>query len=211
MTRRLLAIDAATDALSLALFDDESAIAGCFAVVGRGHAERLVPAIADLPLGGKADEILVNAGPGSFTGVRIGLAAARALGLAWDVPVRGYDALSNVAAAARTHAPPGQDSLVIVMLGGHGELFTQTFATETLMPRTAMRSVPAAELAATLLDTTIFGTGAEQLVALRGHGKAVPLYPDARRVLQMPLEARRLPPSAIYGRGADAKPMALTS
>ena len=65
-------IDCATPACSVALFEDEELISGTFEVLGRGHAERLVPMIADLPERGRASSIAVARGPGSFTGVRIG-------------------------------------------------------------------------------------------------------------------------------------------
>ena len=99
---RLLAIDSATEACSAALFEDGRLVAGTREVIGRGHAERLVPMIAELPGRGKADRIVVSLGPGSFTGVRIGLAAARALGLAWGAEVLGYPTLALIAAMARS-------------------------------------------------------------------------------------------------------------
>src|SRR3546814_1758678 len=67
------------------------------AIVGRGHAERLLPLIADFPDKGRADRIAVDIGPGSFTGVRIGLAAARALSFAWGAALTGYSTLSIIA------------------------------------------------------------------------------------------------------------------
>ncbi len=57
--------------------------------------------IAELPDKGRAERIVVSLGPGSFTGVRIGLAAARALGLAWQAEVLGYPTPALVAAMAR--------------------------------------------------------------------------------------------------------------
>ena len=98
---RTLVIDSATDACSVALFDDESLIAGEWRQLGRGHVEALVPMIAALPGKGRADRIAVALGPGSFTGLRVGLAAARALALAWGSEVVGYSTLALVAAMAR--------------------------------------------------------------------------------------------------------------
>ena len=126
---RTLAIDCATEACSAALFEGGSLVAGTFEVIGRGHAERLVPMIAELPGKGRAERVVTSLGPGSFTGVRIGLAAARALGLAWKAPVLGYPTLALVAAMAReTH--PGD--VTVCMTGGHGEWFVQDFDADGL-------------------------------------------------------------------------------
>jgi tRNA threonylcarbamoyl adenosine modification protein YeaZ len=84
---RTLAIETAGTACSIALLDNDIIVAERHESVGRGHAERLIPWIAELPGGGRADRIIVGCGPGSFTGVRIGIAAARALGLGWGVAV----------------------------------------------------------------------------------------------------------------------------
>ena len=102
---RTLAIECATEACSAALFDGDGLLDGRCEVIGRGHAERLVPMIAELPGKGRAERIVVSLGPGSFTGVRIGLAAARALGLAWQAEVLGYPTLALVAAMGRERYP----------------------------------------------------------------------------------------------------------
>src|SRR6187402_2735190 len=97
-----LVIETATAACSVALLAGRTRLAGAHELVGRGHAERLVPMIGEvLAAAGleRADLILVDCGPGSFTGIRVGLAAARALGYAWNVPVHGYSALALIAAA----------------------------------------------------------------------------------------------------------------
>lgn len=207
---RTLVIDSATQALSIALFEGESVIAYVHDIVGRGHAEALMPVIANLPDGGKADRIAVDVGPGSFTGVRIGIAAARALAFAWGAELIGFSAMHLIAAAAARDygsRPTGDIPIPVTITGGHGELFWQSFAAEghrALMP---LASTPIAELAVRLVAPTYYGTGADALVAARGEGSAVCLYPDARDFMLIAEDAP-CPVHPLYGRGADAKPMA---
>jgi tRNA threonylcarbamoyladenosine biosynthesis protein TsaB len=198
---RTLVIDTATAACSVALIDDQSIVAETHEVVGRGHAERLMPMIAALPDGGRADAILVDCGPGSFTGVRVGLAAARALGLGWGVPVQGYSSMASIASAARSSDP----SIGIALIGGHGELFVQRYATDPLTPIGSIESLTPAAAAASMPDTHVFGSGADQLVAARGNGMAHDRLPRAADAMLLPPQLAQLAPSPIYGRAADAK------
>ena len=202
---RTLVIDTATQALSVALLDDGHPVASFHEIVGRGHAEALLPAIAALPDGGRADAIAVDVGPGSFTGVRIGIAAARALALAWSLPLHGYGALSLIAAKAAMDHRGGP--IAITITGGHGELFWQCFDEDGLTALTAPASTPISTLAAQLPHPTIYGTGSEALVTARGQGVAISLYPDAADYCMI-AGGPALPPSPIYCRDADARPMA---
>lgn len=203
---RTLVIDTATQACSLALFDGPDLRAHSHLVVGRGHAERLIPAIEAFPDGGRAERILVDCGPGSFTGVRIGLAAARALGFAWQAHVSGYSALSLIALMAGEDAESSGE-IAVTTTGGHGEIFWQRFSAD-LQPLTPLTSTPLALLAQSLSDTHLYGSGAPALVEARGSGTAHDLLPNAARALSLPEPLRSLLPDPLYGRGADAKPMA---
>lgn len=201
---RTLVIDSATEACSVALFDDAALVAGECHTLGRGHAERLVPMIAALPDKGRADRIAVNTGPGSFTGIRVGLAAARALALAWGVPVHGYSSLSLVAAMA-AHENPGR-AIDVVMTGGHGEWFFQPFGADgraaaplaSLAPDAATQASRAAMLA---------GSQAEALAAARRDDApaALALWPDARAFALLTAEMLRPDPLPAYGRAPDAR------
>jgi tRNA threonylcarbamoyladenosine biosynthesis protein TsaB len=199
---RVLAIDCATEACSVALFDHDQLIGNFHELLGRGHAEQLVPAIAALPGKGRADRIHVSLGPGSFTGVRIGLSAARALGLAWGAQVLGYPTLALVAAMAQRDHP---QAVTICMAGGHGEWFLGNFASDGT-PQGPTASLSPAQAMLASRHRLIAGNRADDLAALAGPDhSALPTLPDARHALIVPsnLLTRDLAP--IYGRGPDAK------
>jgi len=200
-----LVIDTASESLSVALFTDAALTAYHHEITGRGHAEKLVPAIAAFPGGGRADEIIVDTGPGSFTGVRVGIAAARALGYAWSVPVKGYVSLSLIAAIARS-TDAGNDPITVAITGGHGELFWQVFDGETLAILSEVTSTPIAELAAQIDAPVVYGSGAQALIEARGHGEARLVEADARAFSLIPDAHVNDAVSPVYGRGADARP-----
>jgi tRNA threonylcarbamoyl adenosine modification protein YeaZ len=198
---RTLVIETATEACSVALFEAGELVANGYEVLGRGHAERLVPMISELPDKGRADRIAVSLGPGSFTGVRIGLAAARALGLAWQAEVGGYPTVALVAAMAR-EAHPGPVS--VCMTGGHGEWFVQDFAADG-MPEGAHASVTPEQAASAARHGVVAGSQAAALLEMRGTGEAVPLLPDACAFPLLPPVLLTASLAAIYGRPPDAR------
>ncbi len=202
---RHLVIDSASEACSVAVVEGGQVVDHRHEIIGRGHAERLVPLIAELNRGGRADSIFVGCGPGSFAGVRIAVAAARGLALGWQVPVQGFSTLALVAASAADAIAAAEGGLVVTE-GGHGQWFVQPFAAD-LSPRAAFRSL-LPEDAAVLDDELVIGNRAEAFVARRGSGRALTILPDARALLRLPEDALLDQPSPIYGRGADAKPMA---
>jgi tRNA threonylcarbamoyladenosine biosynthesis protein TsaB len=197
---RILAIDTSGQTCSLALFEDEHLLAERHELIGRGHAEAIMPWIAELPDGGRADAILVGCGPGSFTGVRVGVAVARALGLGWNVPVEGISSLGLIAAQH-----DGGGDMLVAIEGGHGELFVQPFAKVPLRATAPLASlIP--EVAATRFDhPVVFGSAAERLVAARGNGEAVLAHPKAALALRLGADLRGWLPSPVYGRAPDAK------
>lgn len=199
---RTLAIDCATEACSVALFDGADAIAGEMRLLGQGHAEQLVPMIADLPGRGRAQRICVALGPGSFTGVRVGLAAARALAFAWNAELLGYPTPTLIAAMARRERGPCP--LAITMIGGHGEWFVQRFDADG-MARDAIASCKPADAAANIGEALVAGSQARALVALRGYGEALELLPDARSVNLLEPDGLTRDVRPIYGRAPDAR------
>jgi tRNA threonylcarbamoyladenosine biosynthesis protein TsaB len=202
---RYLVIDSASEACSVALLEAGAVVDHRHEVIGRGHAERLVPLIAELADGGRADVIVAGCGPGSFAGVRIGVAAARALALGWLVPVHGFSTLALVAAGAADDIAAAGGGLV-VMEGGHGQWFVQPFAAD-LSPRGDIRSLLPGD-AVLIGDELVVGNRAEPFVARRGTGRALATLPDARAFLRLPPALLIDQPSPIYGRAPDAKPMA---
>ena len=197
---RTLVIDSATEACSAALFEGGELLAGAREVIGRGHAERLVPMIAELPGKGRAARVIVSLGPGSFTGVRIGLAAARALGLAWQAEVLGYPTLALVAAMARASQP---GPVTVCMTGGHGEWFVQDFG-ENGLPQAKVRSLTPSQAALDTPHPVIAGSRAEALGAEAG-GCALDILPDARLYPLLPASLLTSDLAPLYGRPPDAR------
>ena len=66
---------------------DGTIVASRDEVIGRGHAERLVPMIEEMLDGHVPARILVGVGPGSFTGLRVGIAAAHGMAIGWSIPL----------------------------------------------------------------------------------------------------------------------------
>jgi tRNA threonylcarbamoyl adenosine modification protein YeaZ len=199
---RTLAIDTATEACSAALFEEGALLDARYEVIGRGHAESLVPMIAELPGKGRADRIAVSLGPGSFTGVRIGLAAARALGLAWGVEVLGYPTLALVAAIARAQHP---GPVTVCMSGGHGEWFVQDFAGNGL-PENELRSLSPNKAREGFHHSLAAGTKARELLeGARQDTVALEVLPDARFFPLLPPRLLDSDLAPIYGRQPDAR------
>jgi tRNA threonylcarbamoyl adenosine modification protein YeaZ len=201
---RCLAIETATEICSVALFEDDRLLGHVHERVGRGHAERLIPMIAELPGRGRAEALLVDCGPGSFTGVRVGLAAARAFGFAWTAPVSGYSSLALIAASGFA-AEPVLDSLAVALIGGHGEYFVQRFARQGVRPIAPLRSLKPEDAALACADNAIAGSGAEAMITAGAPGALLRIDLDARNSSLLPIELASLPPSPIYGRAPDAR------
>jgi tRNA threonylcarbamoyl adenosine modification protein YeaZ len=216
---RLLAIDTALEACSVGVSaDDAHPPVTISEIIGRGHAERLLgmvgEALAEAGLNAAdLDRIAVTIGPGSFTGLRVGIAAARGLALVTGCPAVGIGTLAVLAEHARSLA--GARPVLAVLDARRGEVYAQSFDRhgEPLGPP----EVATAALIAERVDqkTLIAGAGADQLLAELGsfdearvvHRDAAP---DIAALLRLGRHASvpALPPRPLYLRPPDAKPQA---
>ncbi|MEO5372823.1 MAG: tRNA (adenosine(37)-N6)-threonylcarbamoyltransferase complex dimerization subunit type 1 TsaB [Alphaproteobacteria bacterium] len=130
----VLGVDSAAAGCSVAVWRDGRVLAAADQAMERGQAEALIPMVVAV-MGeagvdfGELDLIAVTVGPGSFTGVRTGLAAARALGLAAGVPVHGVTTTEAVARAVPDAERRGRP--ILVVLESHrADLYLQAFAAD---------------------------------------------------------------------------------
>ena len=198
----ILAFDTSSAACTAALFDGEgTCLARTDEVIGRGHAERLVPMLDRLLAGRTADSILVGVGPGSFTGIRVAIAAAHGLAIGWGAELNGMSSLALLAAGAESDG-----DVAAAVAGGHGELFVQQFDRRTGEPAGELLNLPPADAAAAVSARLVVGSGAEALVGSRGWGEAGDALPSAADALRLPHSLRSLAPKPVYARAPDARP-----
>lgn len=210
---KILALDSATSACSVALWQDGRTLAHRFAEMARGQSEVLVPMVAEVMAEAGADFagldlLAVTVGPGAFTGIRIGLSTARALALAADKPLAGIATAEAVAAAVPEAERAGRVVLV-VLDSRREELWVQAFSA-TLEPLGVVAALAPAQVGALDLGPLVLTGDARDLVA--------PLLPDAilasspgapDAVQVAALAARRwtdgtaLPPEPLYLRPPD--------
>jgi len=124
---RILALDTCLGACSVAVWQDGAVLAHAWAAMPRGHAEALVPMMerARRQAGLEYrdfDRLAVSIGPGSFAGVRVGLAAARGICAARALPLVGVNTLELLAAAI-----PGDAPLAIAIDARNDQVYFQAF------------------------------------------------------------------------------------
>jgi tRNA threonylcarbamoyladenosine biosynthesis protein TsaB len=202
---RVLALDTATAGCSVAACDGDLMLAQCCEPMRTGQAERIVPMLAEVTAEACwsfADPQLIatTLGPGSFTGIRAGLAAARALALATGIPAIGLSTLEAMAATV----PPGVP-VVCVIAGRQGSVFAQRF------PGGEPQICREADIAELRRPGDLLlvngGTGLEGVVSVRLDGLAV-----ARAAIRQLEQGRRPGPGTalrpLYLRDSGARPEA---
>ncbi len=129
---KILAIDTALPAVSACVLSEGATAPEAEETLGmeRGHAEALLPLIervmAQVEGGFSAlGRVAVTVGPGSFTGLRVGIAAARAIALAWEVPAVGVSTLAALAAPLILEEKPG--TVVVAVDARHGHVYFAAF------------------------------------------------------------------------------------
>ncbi|SON58199.1 UGMP family protein [Hartmannibacter diazotrophicus] len=214
---RLLAIDTSLELCSAALVFGSGRGAVRSEDLTRGHAERLFSMIDELLAEegetlACVDRIVVSIGPGSFTGIRVGLAAARGFGLALGKPVVG---ISTLAALARSYEEPPGGPVVAAIDARKGEVYLAVYAEDG-----AELAAPIAVSIESAVDHVpqnarlIVGSGAPLL----GHaatcaGRRLPPLlplagPDILSLARLGADApvQESPPVPLYVRPPDAKP-----
>jgi tRNA threonylcarbamoyladenosine biosynthesis protein TsaB len=214
LTTSVLAIDTAMAACSAAVWQG-GVLAHRFEPMQRGHAERLAPMVDEVMreagLGFAAiDRIAVTIGPGTFTGLRIGLAMARGFGLALDRPVIGVTTVETIAAAQTSREHP----IVVACDARRDECYFAVFAPH-LAPLHAVSVLPLDEIIRRLPDgrAYVLGSASDALIAASRRDDLIRVrndLPDAAHLA--PLAATRAvtdrPPEPLYLRPPDAKPQA---
>jgi tRNA threonylcarbamoyladenosine biosynthesis protein TsaB len=221
----ILAFDTCFGAVSVAVGRQEAdggwLMREAYEEMAVGQAERLMPMIDEVMRAAGVDftqvsRIAVTRGPGSFTGVRVGVAAARALALATGAELVATTSLVVVAAAADGELKGHGDTLLaVVMDARRGGLYMQVFGNHARDELTAAAEVTPEAGAALLAGrhAIAVGSGAEALARAAGDGQVEVKMPGAQpragALLAMASELSPVEPVIpLYIRQPDAKPQA---
>ncbi len=216
---KVLAIDTALGACAAAVLDSRAGaiLASQSESMTRGHAEALMPLIARVMDAGRCefadlDRIAVTVGPGSFTGLRVGIAAARGIALAAGKPAIGLSTLSTLAAP---HVAARSDHVILAAIDARNEqVYFQVFApngTTIVTPR--LDRARAAVIAVPPGPVVVTGSGAALVAAHWPSRGTVPRLetvaaPDISWVARLGAAAQEegAPPKPLYLRRPDARP-----
>ncbi|MEW5686500.1 MAG: tRNA (adenosine(37)-N6)-threonylcarbamoyltransferase complex dimerization subunit type 1 TsaB [Pseudomonadota bacterium] len=204
----VLGLDTCLNACSVAVLDGETVLAHASEAMARGHQERLAPmaqaVMAEAGLSfDRVERIGATVGPGSFTGLRVGVAFAKGLGSALGVPAVGVGSLEALAAEAR--------GLVAAVIDARrDQAYLQVFEDghALMAPDVLPTGTAAARLAELAMGRplTLVGSGAPLLADVAPG--AVVLTPegcDARHVARLAAARAAAPIRPLYLRAPDAK------
>jgi len=209
----VLGLDTCLSSCSVAVLDGGRLVASAREVMARGHQERLAPmaqsVMAEAGLAfDRLERIAVTVGPGSFTGLRVGIAFAKGLALALDLPAVGIGTLEALAAEAPLENERG---LVFPAIDARrGQLYLQAFEDgRALMAPDALSAEIAAARVAELSQGrpfTLVGSGAALLADLARGARVIPAEgADARHVARLAAGRAPAPLKPLYLRAPDAK------
>ncbi len=210
----VLAVDTALNATSVAVLDGDRALAVLSEPMERGHQERLAgrvrDAVGEAGIGFDAlDRIGVTIGPGSFTGLRVGLAFAKGLSIALDVPCVGIGSLEALAASV-----PGQGVVAAAIDARRGQVYLQLFSGGAPLTAPEALSLPDAEARIQAVSRgspiTAVGSGAACLTPRPTMWIDERRFPDPVALAQLTADAPEPTgrPAPLYLRAPDAKTIA---
>ncbi|MBN9233400.1 MULTISPECIES: tRNA (adenosine(37)-N6)-threonylcarbamoyltransferase complex dimerization subunit type 1 TsaB [Phyllobacteriaceae] len=215
---KLLAIDCSASLCAACVYDaaTDTMLGRHVLDLGKGHAEHLM-AVIDKALGeagvtyADLGAIAVSVGPGSFTGIRVGVSAARGLALALKIPAIGVTTLEALAAEVATAFP--NRTVLAVLDGGRGEIHAALFGADgAAVHGPAIATLAEAAAIANENKPVLAGNAARTVAeAAGGAFDFGPLAATADIATYARLAARKGPgdkPKPVYLRDADAKPQA---